>query len=391
MSDRNDLPYASHPPHADTQVDPARRRALRTIGRHGLGTAATLASLSALTPFSAFSAPSASARPEVIRIGVAQPATGTPPTFAGSSLSIAHAKGWVEEAFKPAGTRIEWYFFKGAGPAVNEALTNRQLDFALQGDLPAIVARAAGLKTRLVLATGVRTNIYIGVPPDSPLKTVADLRGKRVSLFKGTNMHLPALRLLESQGLTEKDVRLLNLDTAGYLAALTTRDIDAAIGAMDILRLRDKGAVRVLYTSKGQSPIYTRQSHVLVTEDFLNRYPEATQQFVRTAVESARWASDEKNREEVLRTWARAGTPYEHWKEDFDGEPLRVRLNPNFDPFLVARYKDAVEQAYRFRLSRARFDVDQWIDQRYLRTALEDLKLQTYWPIYQPDGKILGA
>ncbi|CAG9166569.1 ABC transporter substrate-binding protein [Cupriavidus pampae] len=370
----------------DPQFAPARRQALRT-----LGTAATLASLGSLTPFSAFSAPSAGARPEVIRIGVAQPATGTPPTFAGSSLSIAHAKGWIEEAFKPTGTRVEWYFFKGAGPTVNEALTNRQLDFALQGDLPSIVARGAGLKTKLVLATGVRTNIYIGVPPDSPLKTVADLRGKRVSLFKGTNMHLPALRLLESQGLTEKDVRLLNLDTAGYLAALTTRDIDAAIGAMDILRLRDKGAVRVLYTSKGQSPIYTRQSHVLVTEDFAGRYPEATQQFVRTAVESARWASDERNREEVLRTWARAGTPYEHWKEDFDGEPLRVRLNPNFDPFLVTRYKDAVEQAYRFRLSRARFDVDQWIDQRYLRTALNDLKLQTYWPIYQPDGKILGA
>ena len=83
----------------------------------------------------------------------------------------------------------------------------------------------------------------------------------------------------------------------------------------------------------------------------------------KTAVEAARWASDESHREEVLRTWARAGTPYEHWKEDFDGEPLRVRLNPNFDPFLVSRYKDAVEQAYRFRLSRARFDVDQWIDQ----------------------------
>ena len=95
--------------------------------------------------------------------------------------------------------------------------------------------------------------------------------------------------------------------------------------------------------------------------------------------------------EEVLRTWARAGTPYDHWKEDFDGEALRVRLNPNFDPFLVSRYKDASEQAYRFRLSRARFDVDQWIDQRYLKAALNDLSLQSYWPIYQPNGKILGA
>lgn len=376
-------PDADAPP-ANAPYTLTRRDLLRCVAWSGLGMAASL------SPLTAFSA-SASARPDVIRIGVAQPATGTPPSFAGSSLAIAHARGWLEESFKPTGTRVEWFFFKGAGPAVNEALANRQLDFALQGDLPSIVARAAGLKTRLVLATGVRANIYVGVPPDSPLKTVSDLRGKRVSLFKGTNMHLPALRLLEANGLSDKDLRLLNLDTAGYLAALSTRDIDAAIGAMDILRLRDKGAVRILYSSKNQSPIYTRQSHVLVTDDFATLYPEATQHLVKASVEAARWASDESHREDVLRTWARAGTPYDHWKEDFDGEPLRVRLNPNFDPFLVSRYKDAAEQAYRFRLSRARFDVDQWIDQRFLKAALTDLSLQSYWPIYQPNGKILGA
>lgn len=361
-----------------------RRTLLKQLGL------SAVAALPAASPLAAFAATGA-ARPDVIRIGVAQPALGNPPTFAGSSLSIAHARGWLEASFKPSGTRVEWFFFKGAGPAVNEALANRQLDFALQGDLPAIVARAAGLRTRLVLATGVRANIYVGVPPDSPLRSVSDLRGKRVSLFKGTNMHLPALRLLESSGLTDKDLRLLNLDTAGYLAALTTRDIDAAIGAMDILRLRDKGAVRILYSSKNQSPIYTRQSHVLVTDDFASRYPEATQHLVSNAVQAAQWASDESHREEVLRTWARAGTPYEHWKEDFDGEPLRVRLNPNFDPFLIGRYKDAAEQAYRFRLSRARIDVDQWIDQRFLKQALTELNLQSYWPVYQANGKILGA
>lgn len=331
------------------------------------------------------------ANPVPVRIGVAQPATGTPPSFAGSGVAIAHAKGWIDEAFQADGVKVEWLFFKGAGPAVNEALTTGQLDFAVQGDLPAIVARAAGLKTRLVIANGVRTNIYIGVPPDSPLKTVAELRGKRVSLFRGTNMHLPALRLLEAHGLTEKDLRIVNLDTAGYLAALSTRDLDAAIGAMDILRLRDKGQVRVLYSSKGDSPIYTRQSHVLVRDEFAERQPALVQRFVDAAVRSARWASDEANREEVLRLWARAGTPYEHWKEDYDGEPLRVRLNPNFDPFLVGRYKDAVVQAQRLRLSRAPVDVDRWIDTRFLQQALRTQRLENHWPVYQANGKILGA
>ncbi|URI06137.1 ABC transporter substrate-binding protein [Aquincola tertiaricarbonis] len=360
----------------------------------------------------------AQAATHTLRIGVAQPAVGQPPSIAGSSMAIAHAKGWIDEAFQPDGVKVEWLFFKGAGPAVNEALTTGQLDFAFQGDLPAIVARSAGLKTRLILATGVRSNIYIGVPPDSrprtpraglrPArpprgsrklgaarrfleKTVADLRGKRVSLFRGTNMHLPALRLLEAHGLAEKDLKILNLDTAGYLTALATRDIDAAIGAMDILRLRDKGQVRVLYASKGDSPVFTRQSHVLVTDAYAAAHPQHVQRLVDAAVRTARWSSDEANREEVLRLWARAGTPYEHWKEDYAGEPLRVRLNPNFDPFLVARYKDAEAQAYRFKLSRKRFDVDGWIDTRYLQASLRQQGLQNYWPVYQADGKALGA
>ena len=148
-----------------------RRSALARIGA-----AASAASLGAMP-----GAPARAATATAIRIGVAQPAVGTPPSFSASALAVAHAKGAFEDEFKADGIKIEWIFFKGAGPAVNEALTNHQLDFAVQGDLPAVVAKAAGLKTRLVLASGVRTNIYIGVPPDSPLKTVSDLRGKRVS------------------------------------------------------------------------------------------------------------------------------------------------------------------------------------------------------------------
>ncbi|ARN21131.1 ABC transporter substrate-binding protein [Piscinibacter gummiphilus] len=333
----------------------------------------------------------AAGNPATIRIAVAQPLVGQPPSFSGSSAAIAHSKGWIDEEFKADGIAIEWSFFKGAGPAVNEAVSNQQVDFALQGDLPSLIGRAAGLKTRLVVATGARTPIYIGVPPDSPAKRIEDLRGKRVALFKGTNMHLPAVRLLEAHGLTERDLKIVNFDTASSLAALATRDIDASIGSQDILRLRDKGQVRVLYTSKGDSPIYTRQSHLLVTERFADAHPAATQRVVKALVKSARWASDEANREEVLRLWARAGTSYEHWKEDVDGQPLRVRLNPTFDPFLRGRYHEAVENAYRLKLSRAKFDVNSWIDTRYLDAALKEAKLENYWPVFEANGKAAGA
>ena len=335
--------------------------------------------------------PRAQARPTVIRFGVAQPAVGTPPSFSNSSVAIAHAKGWIDEALARDGIKVEWLFFKGAGPAVNEALSNRQLDFAFQGDLPSIIGRAAGLKTRLVAATGVRANIYLAVPPDSPIQRVEDLWGKRVSIFKGTNSQLPISRVLEAHGLSERDVRAINLDTATSIAALATRDLDAAFGGLDLLRLRDKNAARIVYTSKGQSPVFTRQSHVLVTEDFADHQPALTQRVVDAVVRTAHWASEEAHRDEVLQLWARAGTPYEHWKEDYAGEPLRLRLNPSFDPFLLGRYRDAVQQALRFKLTRAVFDVDRWIDGRFVLGALKSQKLEGYWPVYQVDGKVALA
>jgi sulfonate transport system substrate-binding protein len=322
------------------------------------------------------------AAPAVIRIGVAQPAYGTPPGIAGSSIAVAHATGAIEQEFKPDNIKIEWFFFKGAGPAVNEALSNRQLDFAFQGDLPSIIGKAAGLKTRLILATGVRGHIYLAVPPGSPIRSVKELRGKRVAIFKGTNAQLPIDRLLEANGLSEKDLKVVNLDTATAQAALTTRDIDAIFGSFELLKLRDKGAAKIIYSSKGDSPVFTRQGHMLVTDDFATRYPDLTRRFVKAVVKTAHWSSDDANRNEVFRLWARPGTAkLEHWQEDYAGQPLRVRLSPLFDPFLTARYKDAVEHAHQFRLIRTKFDVDKWIDRSFLTASLKELKLDSYWPV----------
>ncbi|MUI13491.1 PhnD/SsuA/transferrin family substrate-binding protein [Massilia dura] len=321
------------------------------------------------------------AAPAVIRVGVASPAHGSPPGISGSSIAIAHATGAIEQEFKADNIKVEWFFFKGAGPAVNEALSNKQLDFAFQGDLPSIIGKAAGLKTRLILATGIRANLYLAVPPDSTIRKVEDLRGKRVAFFKGTNGQLPINRLLAAHGLAEKDLRVVNLDTATSQAALTTKDIDAVFGGYDLIKLRDKGVARIVYTSKGDSPVFTRQSHMLVTDDFAGKYPEQTRRFVKAVVKAARWSSDDANREEVFRMWARPGTAkLEHWKEDYEGQPLRTRLSPLFDPFLTERYKDAVEHAYQFRLIRRKFDVDTWIDRSFLNATLKELKLESYWP-----------
>ena len=105
---------------------------------------------------------------KVIRIGIATGGVGSDPVrHGGTSAALAYTDGALEEEFKKDGVKVQWTFFKGAGPAVNEALVNKQLDFAWQGDLPSIVHRASDVKTKIILGSGVRSGLYLAVAPDS--------------------------------------------------------------------------------------------------------------------------------------------------------------------------------------------------------------------------------
>ncbi|MFY3899117.1 PhnD/SsuA/transferrin family substrate-binding protein, partial [Achromobacter xylosoxidans] len=138
---------------------------------------------------------------DVIRVGVATAGGGDPITWGGSPGGVVRVNQWLEQAFAADGVKVEWLFFKGAGPAVNEALSNKQIDFAYQGDLPQVVGRANGLKTKLLLVSGARNNLYLVAPPNSPLKSIEDLKDRKVSIFRGTNGHLVAINVLAAHGL----------------------------------------------------------------------------------------------------------------------------------------------------------------------------------------------
>src|SRR5438445_1052384 len=143
--------------------------------------------IAAVVLWAATLAPNAQAQSAspTIRIGVATGGVGTPPRTGSSTVGLVNSQGLLEKEFAGDNIKVEWIFFKGAGPAVNEALVNHQLDFAWQGDLPSIVHRAGGVKTRIIVGSGVRTGLYLGVPPDSAIAKIEDLKGKRVAVLKG--------------------------------------------------------------------------------------------------------------------------------------------------------------------------------------------------------------
>ena len=334
--------------------------------------------------------PSLAAEPSSIRIGVATGGVGSPARTGGSTLGLVNAQGLLEKEFEKDGIKIDWIFFKGAGPAVNEALVNQQLDLAWQGDLPSIVHRANGVKTRIILGAGVRNGLYLGVPPDSTISRLEDLKGKRVAIWKGTNLHLAAVRALAAHGLRESDVKLINLDQAGAQAALSTHDIDAAFGYVELFALRDKGVAKVVWSAAQDSYRYTRQTALLATDVFIAQHPELVQRVVDVVVRTARTYSDEAQRADLFAQWGKAELPEKYWREDFIGQPLRVRLSPLLDPFLVARYQDSAEESLRLKLIRKPPEIPGWFEPRFLNAALKAQKLEGYWPEYASDGGLTG-
>ena len=326
--------------------------------------------------------------PEVIRIGFASAGVGGRLFTSSSPLASVHAKGLLEQEFKPDGIRIEWIFHRGAGPAVNEDIAGGLLDFANQGDFPSVLGRSSGLKTRIIAATGVRSNTYLAVPVASTATSIHDLLGKRVAYHRGTNATLGIAKILHSLGLSDADFHTINLDGSSAAVAITNNDVDAVWGSsLTLFDLQTRGIVRIIDGTRDKDLSLTLQAHLLVTEAFEARYPAIVQRVVDVLVKEAAWEADESHRSEVFALWSKSGYSAEAFAWEFRDHPLRNRVSPLLDEFFFARYREAVATSLDLKLIRNGFDADAWIEPRYVRDAVKRLGLGGAWPEYDAAGK----
>ncbi|WP_186270717.1 PhnD/SsuA/transferrin family substrate-binding protein, partial [Burkholderia gladioli] len=129
-------------------------------------------------------------------------------------LGIVKAQGSLEQKLKPLGYSVKFFEFP-AGPQLLEALNANSIDFGYTGAPPPVFAQAGGVGFVYVGAEpgGVHTEAVI-VRPDSPLRTVADLKCKRVALQKGSSANYLLLEVLQKAGLRFEDIRPVYLAPA---------------------------------------------------------------------------------------------------------------------------------------------------------------------------------
>lgn len=308
----------------------------------------------------------------VAAVGGAQGKSGST-----SNVTLASSKGFFADEFAKDGIKVDVVYLTGTGPAINEAFAQGQADFAEYGALPNIIGLAGGAPTRLIVARHTALTYYLAVAKDRSIRRVEDLRGRKIALQKGTMPHLLLVQLLEKHGLGERDVTILNLQSAEATAAFLGGAVDAQFGTTALLQLRDKGRVDVLATTK-ELPPGLNLGGFLANGDLERRDPELVARMAKVMVRTYHWASQDKNRPELLDLYARSGIPEHYYAEEFPA-PLRQRFSPLIDPQVTSGYRRIAAFAKDHQLIRKIPDFDAWFAPSYQARAIKDLDLEGYW------------
>lgn len=224
-----------------------------------------------------------SAQPETVNIGYQK----------ANIFALLKYRGTLDETLTKEGINVRWVEFP-AGPQMLEGLNVGSIDLAATGDAPPVFAQAA--QAELVYLAHSPANPQteaIVVPKDSAIKNVADLKGKRVGLNKGSDVNYLLVTALEKAGLNYKDVTAVYLSPADARAAFQRGAIDAwVIWDPFLSEVETNTDARQLTNAEELVPHYT---FYLASRKFADTYPQTAEKVIDELVKLSDWANQNKD------------------------------------------------------------------------------------------------
>ncbi len=272
---------------------------------------------------------------------------------------VAYELGYLQEEFDAIGAKFEWQEFQ-SGPLVNEAVAAGEADLGFMADLPAIIAKSTGQPIEVIsnVAYGEK-GLAVLIKPDSDIKSVADLKGKKVAYATGSYaQHLLAL-LLSNEGLTLDDVESINLAAGDQPAALASGEVDAlVIWEQYISKLTSEGAATVLADGTG---VKKGNMITYAVSDYAEANPEVIKAYIKAL-----------NRANELLA-ADPDTAAESVAEDFGvDKELMTKIIPNFTYATeitdddIAEIKKVKDFSLEAGIISSDVDIDSFINTEYL-------------------------
>lgn len=201
---------------------------------------------------------------------------------------VLKARGTLEKRLAPLGISVEWLEFPG-GPQLLEGLNAGAVDIGTVGETPPIFAQAGGVDF-----------VYIGseppaprgeaivVPQHSPIRTPADLRGKRVALNRGSNVHYLLVKALQKANLKYSDIQPVYLAPADGRAAFASGSIDAWV-IWDPYLAAVERQLNARSIANGEGLVRNTQ-YYLATRKFANAQPQVVHATLDEVAKIDDWA-----------------------------------------------------------------------------------------------------
>lgn len=204
--------------------------------------------------------------------------------YSPSSL-VLRRFGWLEEDFKKDGIAVKWVLSAGSNRAL-EYLNGNSIDIGSTAGLAALLSKANGnpIRTPYIFSRPEWTALV--VPKDSPIQTLADLKGKKIAATKGTDPYLFLLRALHTVKLKRSDIEHVALQHADGRAALEQGRVDAWAGLDPLMAASELDAgSRLLY----RNVAFNTYGFLNVREAFLGEHPAEVKRVIAGYERARRW------------------------------------------------------------------------------------------------------
>ena len=196
------------------------------------------------------------------------------------------------DLFRKNGINAKIEYVKSSnGPALIEAFLANQVDVAAFGDQPAIMGWLRGVDVKAVANFPRKaTDTWIIVADSQKIKTMQDLKGKKISVQIGTTSQHWLFLSLDQAGMKISDVKMLNVPGGDASVALMTKEIDAAVLSEPTISLLEER--KIARKLKGSYCPRTNCGILLVSGDIYRNHPEVIKPIIATYWDATSWVID---------------------------------------------------------------------------------------------------
>ncbi|HVV62359.1 MAG TPA: aliphatic sulfonate ABC transporter substrate-binding protein [Pseudolabrys sp.] len=185
-------------------------------------------------------------------------------------------KGWLEDEFKKDGISIRWVQTLGSNKAL-EFLNAGSIDFGSSAGAAALVSKINGNPIKSIYVYSQPEWTALVTRKDTNITKIADLKGKRVAVTRGTDPHIFLVRALQSVGLTEKDIHPVLLQHPDGKTALIRGDVDAWAGLDPMMAQAEvEDGARLFYRNKAANTWGILSTRI----EFLKEHPDLVKRVI---------------------------------------------------------------------------------------------------------------